>query len=386
MENSREVYDVVVVGAGIEGSATAYHLAKSGKHVLLVDQFPLPHSRGSSHGQSRITRKAYGPQDFYTRMMDEAYRLTEVLQAECGEQLFIKCGTLVFGRYDDPFTVGTEDCLRRFNVPFEKFGSAEQRRRYPGMEFPKDFTFVLDKTGGVLRADKMLQAFQKQFVRYGGVLVDGEPMKELLPGEIVTVRTPRRMFRGRSVVLALGPWAANFLPTIGVDIPLQPQRIAVYYWRSNETGRFDTATFPTIITENATQRDQCIYGLPAEEYPGLVKICLHTGPDVDPDRRDAVDSRWVEDRMRAIIAQNFPGLDPTPAVTETCIYTMTPDHDPVLDHHPAWKNIVIAAGFSGHGFKLSPVVGKVLSQLATGQTPEYDMSHFRLARFHKHKL
>ncbi|WAR04003.1 SOX-like protein [Mya arenaria] len=147
MENSREVYDVVVVGAGIEGSATAYHLAKSGKHVLLVDQ-------------SRITRKAYGPQDFYTRMMDEAYRLTEVLQAECGEQLFIKCGTLVFGRYDDPFTVGTEDCLRRFNVPFEKFGSAEQRRRYPGMEFPKDFTFVLDKTGGVLRADKMLQAFQ----------------------------------------------------------------------------------------------------------------------------------------------------------------------------------------------------------------------------------
>ncbi|XP_052256446.1 peroxisomal sarcosine oxidase-like isoform X2 [Dreissena polymorpha] len=353
--------------------------------MLTVESFPLPHSRGSSHGQSRITRKAYGAKDFYTRMMFESYELTTELEKECGKQLFINCGTLVFGRPDDPFTSCTEECLQRFGVPFDKMDSVEQRRRYPSMAFPDDFNFILDKSGGVLRADKMLQAFQAQFVRFGGVLRDGEPMVDLHPGDEVTVRTREHVYRGRSVVLALGPWAATFLPSIGVNIPLEPLKITVCYWKESGSDTFCSSKFPTFITENA-MGDGHIYGLPAEEYPGLVKICLHTGPRIDPDKRDAVDNQWVMDKIKAIIATHFPTLEREPRVVETCIYTNTPDYDFVLDHHPVWKNVVIAAGFSGHGFKLAPVVGKVLSQMATGQKPSYDMSPFRIDRFFKNKL
>lgn len=379
------VYDAIVVGAGIEGSSTAYHLAKTGKRTLLLEQFPLPHSRGSSHGQSRITRKAYGPLEYYTKMMEESYRLTDQLEAECGEKLFVNCGCMVFGPKGHPFVSGTEECLKRHGVPHDKFGVEEQRRRYPKLWLPSNYEVVLDKSGGMLRADKMLQAFQNQFQRYGGVLHDGEPMLDLYPGSVVSIKTSKGLYRAKSVVLALGAWAAKFLPRIGVNVPLQPLKITVCYWEEKNGNHFSIENFPAFMAEDVAGGND-IYGLPVDEYPGLVKICLHHGPNIDPDNRDAVDNQWVMDKIKMIIRTHFPSLEPEPSVVETCIYTNTPDHDFILDVHPAWKNVVIAAGFSGHGFKLSPVVGKVLSQLATGQRPSYDMSPFKIDRFFKNKL
>ncbi|XP_060597744.1 peroxisomal sarcosine oxidase-like [Ruditapes philippinarum] len=385
MSNQGIIYDAIVVGAGIEGSSTAYHLAKSGKKTLLLEQFPLPHSRGSSHGQSRITRKAYGPQEHYTIMMEESYRLTDVLESECGEQLFINCGCLAFGPKDHPFVSGAVEALSRHGAPHDVFNVEEQRRRYPYLALPSDFKVVLDKTGGLLRADKILQAFQKQFQRFGGTLLDGEPMLDLYPGDIVSIKTTKGVHRARSVVLALGAWAAKFLPRIGVNVPLEPLKITVCYWEEKNGKHFSIENFPTFMSESGTGNNT-IYGLPSEEYPGLVKICLHHGPAIDPDNRDGVDNQWVLDTIKMIVHTHFPTLEKEPRIVETCIYTNTPDKDFILDLHPSWKNVVIAAGFSGHGFKLAPVVGKVLSQLATGQKPAYDMSHFKIDRFFKNKL
>ncbi|XP_045172453.2 peroxisomal sarcosine oxidase-like [Mercenaria mercenaria] len=385
MEHADEVYDVIVVGAGIEGSSTAYNLAKFGKRTLLLEQFPLPHSRGSSHGQSRITRKAYGSRDFYTQMMAEAFAMTDELQKECGEQLFINCGCLVIGPRTADFLSKTKSCLKRYGIPHDQFDIYEQRKRFPALSFRDDFEFVLDKSGGLLRSDKILQAFQRQFVRYGGVLCDGEPMIDLYPGTIVSVKTTKGLHRARSVVLTLGPWAAKFLPRLGLNVPLQPLKITVCYWKEKHGGNFNIENFPT-FTMNGAAGKHHIYGLPACEYPGLVKICLHHGPNIDPDNRDGVENDWVLDAMKLIIATHFPSLEKEPSIVETCIYTNTPDEDFVLDVHPTWKNIVIGAGFSGHGFKLAPVVGKVLGELATGQKPSYDLSHFKINRFFKTKL
>lgn len=386
MEGADTVYDVIVVGAGVEGSSTAYYLAKCGRRTMLLEQFPLPHSRGSSHGQSRITRKAYGAKDFYTQMMSEAFSMIDELQKECGEQLFINCGCLVIGPKDDHFLSETKNCMKRYGIQHDQLSIDEQRKRYPMMTFPDNYEFVLDKSGGFLKSDKILQGFQSQFVRYGGVLHDGEPLVELKPGTIVTVQTTKATYQARSVVLTMGPWAGKFLPRIGLNVPLQPQKITVCYWKDKH-GRsdFNIDNFPT-FTMNGAAGKHHIYGLPASEYPGLVKICLHTGPNIDPDNRDGVDNAWVLDAMKLVIASHFPSLEREPSIVESCIYTNTPDFDFVLDVHPKWKNIVIGAGFSGHGFKLSPVVGKVLAQLATGQDPSYDLSHFKIGRFFQTKL
>lgn len=383
MDNKREIYDVIVVGAGIEGSATAYYLAKQGQATLLLEQFPLPHSRGSSHGQSRITRKAYGKDDFYTQMMKEAYKLVDELQTECGEQLFKNCGCLIIGPKGESFLEANRSAMVRHQVSHETFGVDTVNKLYPGLSYPSNYEFVLDKSGGMLMADKMLKAFQSQFIRHGGVLKDGEPMLDVHPGDTVAVKTTKGAYRCKSLVLALGPWAAKFLPRLGLKLPLKPIRVSACYWKVKLPGEFSSSSFPCFI-QSGLQSD--VYGLPAEEYPGLVKVCLHDGSSIDPDQRDKGNNSWVLERTTAYVAEHMPGLESVPSVIETCIYTNTPDHNFVLDVHPAWKNIVIGAGFSGHGFKLAPVVGQILGQLAMGKTPTYDMMPFKIDRFFSQKL
>ncbi|XP_045173792.2 peroxisomal sarcosine oxidase-like [Mercenaria mercenaria] len=386
MEGERNIYDVIVVGAGIEGSATAYSLAKDGKRTLLLEQFTLPHNRGSSHGKSRITRRNYGARTIYANMMKEAFELTAQLETECREQLFVNCEYLEYGPKGGSLVTESKQCLTDYHVPHETFDVKEQRKRYPHIELPDNYEFVLEKTGGILRADKMLSAFQSEFVRYGGTIRDGEAMLDLFPGDTVSVKTTRSVHKAQSVVLTLGAWAAKFLPRLGIKVKLQPEEIKVYYWKHKDnSSRFDHKTYPAFFTKTAAGK-YTIYGLPEDEYPGLVKICLHEGSSTDPDKRDGTKNDWVLETMKLIIATHFPTLEKEPTIAETCIYTNTPDKHFILDVHPVWKNIVLGAGFSGHGFKLSPVVGNLLAQLATGQRPSYDMSPFRIHRFFKNKL
>ncbi|KAK3092006.1 hypothetical protein FSP39_024399 [Pinctada imbricata] len=381
-----EPYECIVVGAGVEGSATAYYLAKSGCRTLLLEQFPLPHSRGSSHGQSRITRKAYGDYDHFTLMMKEAFPMWETLEKESGLTIYKQTGMLAMGLPDHSFMSGTRRCLKKHNIPYEEIDAKEMHRKYPMVSFPENFKFIIDFSGGILRADKALQAYHSQFKRYGGAVHDGEPVTNIYPGDVITVRTTKAEYKTKKLVLAVGAWASKILPNLGLNLPLQVVRISVLYWREKHPGEYSAAKFPVFYQENGCGK-YSVYGLPSEEYPGLVKICLHWGPEVDPDLRDKADDKWVTETMCKYVSDYFPGLVPMPAVSESCMYTWVPGENFFLDCHPVWKNIVIGAGFSGHGFKLAPVVGKVLGELAMERNLSYDMTPFKIDRFSpKHKL
>ncbi|XP_013854992.1 peroxisomal sarcosine oxidase [Austrofundulus limnaeus] len=139
--------------------------------------------------------------------------------------------------------------------------------------------------------------------------------------------------------------------------------------------------FPCFIQTESEETKEHIYGLPSNEYPGMVKICYHTGSRTEPDRRDQQTDRSDIQILQRYIARCFPGLIPEPAVVESCMYTLTPDQDFVLDCHPTYNNIIIGAGFSGHGFKFGPIIGKLLCELSLGEVPSYDLSPFRIRRF-----
>ncbi|NXT01797.1 SOX oxidase, partial [Jacana jacana] len=375
----QDTYDAIVIGAGIQGSFAAYHLAQRHRDTLLLEQFILPHSRGSSHGQSRITRSAY-PRVPYARMMPDSFRLWQRLEAEAGTNLYRRTGLVVLGPAGDPELEGCRHSLGDDHV----LDTAVLAQRFPGLRLQPGEVAMWDGTGGVLFADRALRAVQDVFRRHGGTLRDGEKVLRIEPGAVVTVTTTAGVYRAPRLIIAAGAWTSALLGPLGLRLPLQPLRIDVCYWREKEGSLGAGRASPCFMAVGLSQAPHGIYGLPALEYPGLVKVCYHHGSPTDPEERDRVPPGTHRPNvalLSSFITSYLPGLDPQPAVVETCLYTNTPDEDFILDRHPKFSNIIIGAGFSGHGFKLAPVVGKLLCELSLGEEPSHSTAPFAITRF-----
>uniref|UniRef100_A0A673V2T0 Pipecolic acid and sarcosine oxidase n=1 Tax=Suricata suricatta TaxID=37032 RepID=A0A673V2T0_SURSU len=294
-------------------------------------QFFLPHSRGSSHGQSRIIRRAY-PEDFYTQMMEECYQIWAQLEHEAGTQLHRQTGLLLLGMKENPELKTIQATLSRQAVEHQCLSAEELKQRFPNVRLARGEVGLLDESGGVLYADKALRALQDAIRHLGGLVCDGEKVMEIKPGLPVMVKTTSRSHQAKSLIITAGPWTNQLLRPLGIELPLQTLRINVCYWREKVPGSYSVSqAFPCFLGLDLSPAPHHIYGLPSGEYPGLMKN--------------------------------------------------TPDEHFILDRHPKYDNIVIGAGFSGHGFKLSPVVGKILYELSMKLKPSYDLTPFRMSRF-----
>jgi len=368
-------FDHIVIGAGINGSSAAYQLAKRGTKVLLLEKFPLPHSRGSSHGQSRIIRRAY-PDPFYANLMKEAYQEWYHIEEELGVQLIKETGLLCFSdEKDNKFMKKVIDSFEKTpGSDYSVFRGKEFHQKFPYLKVGDTIEGCYDPSGGVLMADKALRAVQDLAVKYGAKIVDGFAVEDIKssPNFVQVFGNCGGMYSAKSVVLCPGPWAGDLLARVGVKLPLQPVKIPVYYWNTREflphTFIFDT-------------EGRHVYGLPALEYPNLTKICLHDGPMIDPDSRDSISTEHLKLFIANVIRRKFPGVDPVVSVEESCIYTMTPDENPVIDTVPGKENVVIAVGFSGTGFKLGPVTGNMLADMAMGIKTRQEVELMSINRF-----
>ncbi|XP_060799938.1 peroxisomal sarcosine oxidase [Neoarius graeffei] len=375
------MYECIVIGAGIQGSFTAYHLSKNNKKTLLLEQFLLPHSRGSSHGQTRIIRKAY-VEDFYIDMMEEGYELWEQLEKEAGVKLYRHTGLLLMGPENGKDFQLIKSSMQRNKVPTVVLERQEFSKHIPNVNLTSGDAAIVETTAGVLYADRAVRAAQMVFQSHGGVIKDGEKVINIEPGDLITVTTDSGTYQAKNLVITAGPWAKTLLSHTGLQLPLQVLRINVCYWKEKVPGSYSTSNrFPCFIQMHPKEAEHDIYGLPSNEYPGLMKVCYHRGNETEPDERDRETDRHDVDTVSSYISRCFPGLVPVPAVVESCMYTVTPDNHFILDRHPSYSNIVIGAGFSGHGFKFGPIVGKVLCELSMGQNPSYDLSPFSIQRF-----
>ncbi|NXI38344.1 SOX oxidase, partial [Galbula dea] len=373
-------YDAIVIGAGIQGSFAAYHLAQHHKNTLLLEQFLLPHSRGSSHGQSRITRSAYA-QATYARMMPDSFHLWQRLEAEASTSLYRQTGLVILGPAGNPELEDYQHSLGAGEI----LDATMLAQRFPGLRLQAGEVALWDGTGGVLFADRALRAVQDVFCRHGGTLRDGEKVLRIEPGAMLTITTTGGVYQAPRLIITAGAWTGALVAPLGLHLPLQPLRVNVCYWREKVLGTpgVDRVS-PCFLTLGLSQAPHSIYGLPALEYPGLVKVCYHHGSPTDPEERDQDPSSYLRSNIALLsnfISSYLPGLEPQPALVETCLYTNTPDEDFILDRHPKFSNIIIGAGFSGHGFKLAPVVGKLLCQLSLGEEPSHSTAPFTITRF-----
>jgi len=368
-------FDHIVIGAGINGSSAAYQLAKRGTKVLLLEKFPLPHSRGSSHGQSRIIRKAY-PDPFFSNLMKKAYQEWHLIEEELGVHLIKETGLLCFSEETD--NIFMKNVITSFEKTpgstYSVFDGKDFETKFPYLNLEDTIKGCYDPTGGVLLADKALRAVQDLAVKYGAKILDGFEVEDIKSYQnyVEVSGNGGVLYRAKSCVICPGPWASSLLSLLGVTLPLQPVKIPVYYWQCRSflphTWIYDT-------------QGRHVYGLPSIEYPGMVKICLHDGVSIHPDTRDSQDTSHLKTFIQDTIKRKFPGVDPMVSVEESCIYTMTPDENPVIDTVPGKENIVVGVGFSGTGFKLGPVTGSMLADMAMGLVTKQPVEILSIDRF-----
>ncbi|XP_031557358.1 peroxisomal sarcosine oxidase-like [Actinia tenebrosa] len=383
---NESLYDVCVIGAGIEGSCAARYSASRGKKTLLLEQFHLPHSHGSSHGTTRLVRYGYS-NSIFSDLMPESYKMWEEVEKKAGKQLFKKVG--LFSAEGPPFAEVSKLVLNVRNCGgiCEVLSPEEIKKRFPKFSLPPDWNGTFEPEGGFILANQALKAVQEQFVEFGGNLHDGEKVVKIEPGNIVTIHTSKGVYQAKNIIITAGPWVNEILKPLGVKLPVEIWRVNLSFWEPKDPKQFSIESgFPGFILyleDLDGLGHEHVYGFPVFEFPGLIKICHHGGVPVSgPQSRDDMrkDEKYI-DKTSKCISKRFVGIDPNPKIVDTCMYTVTPDSSFVLDYHPSHSNIVIGAGFSGHGFKMAPLVGKILYQLALGERPSYEMGPFKISRF-----
>lgn len=369
-------YDAIVVGAGGVGSATMLELSRRGVRVLGVDRFRPPHTRGSSHGETRAIRQAYFEHSDYVPLLLKAYELWDQLQQTSGEKLFEQCGLLEVGPEGGEVVGGVLHAATQHTLQVERLAAAEVSRCWPSLCVPDDLTAVFEPTAGYLHVERCVRAMLAEAQRHGAELVSDCDVKGWATlGDGVEVVTSRGVFRANHLAITAGAWAGELLAELG--IPLTVLRKSLF-WYSTE-GIPQSDRLPVFLYEMS---DGVPYGFPSldgvrlkiAEHSGglLVDDPLNVNETIPGDEQQTVE-RFLSE---CVTGSNARLLDHT-----TCLYTMTPDHHFVVDRHPIHSCVAFAAGLSGHGYKFAPVLGVALADLLLEGTSRLPIEFLSTSRF-----
>lgn len=355
--------DLVVVGGGVMGACVAWQAARRRVSVLLVEQYRPGHRLGSSHGESRIIRYSY-PEPFYVELMKAAFGEWHQLEEAAEERLYLRCGGLDLARRGLGYVEARAAALQAAGLPFQELDEGALRLRYPQFRLEDDTLGLFQPDTGILAADTSLLAAWRAAGRQGARLVTDTPIERLdLEHERPTAVAEGVAFRGRWLVVAAGPWLPRLLPDLAPVLRVTRQQYA--FFAPQEPGLFAPGKLPVFIVQEG---ERTYYGLPLFGRQG-VKCARHgSDEEVTPENcRRSVDPAALEE-LRDFLRRWLPGAEGPVVHSGVCLYTETPDRHFLLDRHPEREDVVVAGGFSGHGFKFAPLVGRIALELLSGGT------------------
>src|SRR6267154_3612636 len=356
-------FDVVVIGAGVFGAWTAWHLGRRGKRVLLVDAYGPANARASSTGESRIIRMGYGADELYTRWSQWSMEQWKEFFAAVRQNLFHEMGVLWLAGEEDTRVRETAETLRRCGVPFEEFSRAELERRYPQIGLDGITRGLLEPKSGVLMARRAVAAVVEEAAR-GGVEYRLAQIDEPRgAGELnAVIASSGERIEADTFVFACGAWLGKLFPKV-LGSRIFPSRQEVFFFGVPAgDARFAPPALPTWLF----QEDES-YGMPDLETRGLKIAVDRHGERVDPDTQSRLASVAGADEARRFVEQRFPALRNAPIVeTRVCQYENTWNGDFLIDRHPEIENVLFVCGGSGHGFKHGPAVGQYVAERISG--------------------
>ena len=373
-------YDAIVIGLGGMGSASAYHLARRGRRVLGLEQFDLLHEQGSSHGLTRIIRLAYHEDPAYVPLLRRSYELWHALEGEAGEPLLITTGSVEGGPEDGPMFTGALRAAELHGLPHEVLTGAELRRRYPAYAGIEDATRVVwQPDGGFLLAERTILAHVRGALAAGADLRFRSPVTswEATSDGGVRVRVDGAEFEADRLVVCAGAWASSVVPRLAGLV--SPERQVLAWLRPTRPELFEPDRFPVFIMD---VEEGSFYGFPVHDVPGFKFGWYHHFREpIDPDDPDRTPRPKDEAALRRFAERYFPdGAGPT-VMLKACLFENSPDEHFIIDRLPDAPQVVVAAGFSGHGYKFCSVVGEVTADLAIDGATRHDIGFLGLDRF-----
>ena len=344
-------FDVAVIGAGVFGAWTAWHLTKAGRRVVLVDQYGPANARASSAGESRVTRFGYGDDHIYSQMAARSLPYWRALSDRCALPIFHRTGVLWFSPGDNDYMRQSLAWLKS-NDRAHWYGDTNLlRKRYPQMRFEDGEAGFLEKETGALIAGRAVQTI----VTEAGV-----------PLVIAKVGEPRRRQDGayqvtesvaaNAIVYACGPWLAKTFPELLGKRIIPTRQEIIHFGSARGDDRFSPPALPVWADFND---GEIVYGLPNLEGQGFKIAFDKHGPQVDPDSQDRQVSIQKVEQARDYLARRFPDLAGGPVIhTRVCQYENSSNGDFLIDRLPGHDNVWLVGGGSGHGFKHGPAVGE----------------------------
>ena len=361
-------FDVIVIGVGSMGSAACYQLAKTGLKVLGLEQFSIPHVKGSHGGQSRIIRKAYFEHPDYVPLLERAYDSWQELEAATGEKIYHETGLLYMGLPDNPLITGVRQSASLYSIPVESLTNAALKKRYPVFKVPHEMDILFEPAAGLLLPEKIIPLYVTISRRLGAEIHEGESILNWrTTGEGVEVKTSTATYFAQKLVISAGAWMGGLLPAFNRQLTVTRQ---VMGWMTpNDPSQFRKEAFPcwTLAEPN---RHSIFYGFPSLDDvdangPKGFKLAYHgQGEAINYAEADRLPDAKDEQFLTDFIRQYMPGTAASTAALKTCRYTNTPDENFMLGHLPGTDGKVsVASCCSGHGFKFSSVVGEILRDL-----------------------
>ena len=383
------IFDAVVVGLGAMGSAALYQLSKQSAYVLGIDQFSPPHTVGSTHGDTRITRQAIGEGAYFVPLALRSYDIWRELESLTGEPLLTTSGGLFVGKEHSPVrTHNKPGWLTTTILAAEQFGIAHRilraealRNEFPQFQFRQDDVGYYEEEAGFLKPERCISVQLEQARKNGASVHTNEQMLSFeSTGTGIVVRTEQGEYITRKLILTTGSWITESLRDTPYRNLLTVYR-QVQYWFAiqGDHSLYTPHQMPVFILS-----DRDLYGFPAVDGPGGgIKIATETyvRPTSPHDVERTVSSAETQAMYDQYVAPNFVGIGPGCIKSAVCLYTMTPNGDFIIDRHPTHPDVWLASACSGHGFKHSAAVGQILAELALHGQTGFAIDPFSLSRF-----
>jgi sarcosine oxidase len=379
MSASDERRDVIVVGVGGMGSATTYHLARRGLDVLGLERFDIPHTQGSSHGITRIIRRAYYEHPSYIPLIERAYELWDDLAEETGRDVIHRTGSIDAGPEDNIVFQGSKESCEQYDIPHEVLTGAELNERFPGYDLPEDYKGVYQPDGGFVVPEQAIVGHAEAAMAEGAEIRARQRVQgweETADGG-VRVETAEGSHEADRLVLAAGAWNYKFADAL--EGLATPERQVLAWFQPETPQLYQPDEFPVW---NLSVPEGRFYGLPVYDVPGFkLGKYHHRDEDVDPDDWDREPNVEDERLLREFTENYFPEAAGSTMRLATCMFTNSPDEHFILDTLPEHPQVTVGAGFSGHGFKFATVIGEILADLAADGDTDHPIEMFRLSRF-----